>query len=117
LIENGLEHGGGRVLVRAERLGDTVHVTVSDGGPGLSRPIGDVEEAHWRVHRGHGLAIARDALAAIGARLETVDASEGPAVSIELDAFQAKGVRPRRAARARREAVTAPTPRRAAGQV
>jgi signal transduction histidine kinase len=83
LIANALEHGGGRVLVEGERSANTLRVMVSDGGheaPDLST----VGEADWRSARGHGLAIARDAVEAHGGRLVTRARLTGTAIAIEL---------------------------------
>jgi signal transduction histidine kinase len=116
LIENGLQHGGGRVVVRAERRGSSVRLTLSDGGRGMPR-IEVFEEAHWRITRGHGLAIARDALTAVGAEIETVETPDGRAVSIQLDVLEPKAVRPRKTGRRRRDPLPAAAASRAAGRV
>ena len=62
LICNALEHGGGRVSIEAERLSGRVRVTVRDQGPGIGVEIADRPDAHWGAIRGHGLAIAREAI-------------------------------------------------------
>lgn len=47
LVENAIKHGAsqienvGRILLRARRDGDRLHVSVHDNGPGLSTPAGD----------------------------------------------------------------------------
>jgi signal transduction histidine kinase len=62
LICNALEHGGGRVSIEGERLSGRVRVTVRDQGPGIGAEIADRSDAHWSSPRGHGLAIAREAI-------------------------------------------------------
>jgi len=69
LIANALEHAGGRVSIEGERCGDEVRVVIADRGPGLRRPLAKLNQQSSNVQRGHGLAIALDAIEAHGGRL------------------------------------------------
>ena len=82
LVTNALEHGGGRVLVEGERSGNVVRVLISDGGRGFE--LASIGEADWTSSRGHGLAIAREAVGAHGGRLVTRARLSGTAIAIEL---------------------------------
>jgi signal transduction histidine kinase len=83
LIANALEHGGGRVLVEGERLGARARVTISDGGPG-PRLHAKSTGASWHSPRGHGLAIASEAIEAHGGSLMSGVGGNGAALVLEL---------------------------------
>jgi signal transduction histidine kinase len=83
LIANALEHGGGRVLVEGERLGARARVTISDGGPG-PRQHANSTGASWHSPRGHGLAIASEAIEAHGGSLISGVGGNGAALVLEL---------------------------------
>jgi signal transduction histidine kinase len=75
LVENALRHGGGALVVQAQRRGDHAVVAVADDGPGIPDEL--VRSVFERGVSGAGgtglgLAIAREALAARGGRLELV---------------------------------------------
>jgi signal transduction histidine kinase len=84
LIANALEHGGGRVLVEGERNGSRVRIAISDGGTGLAVAPGSIEEAPPSSSRGHGLAIARDAIQQLGGTLSSTLRLGRAGVLIEL---------------------------------
>ncbi len=82
LVANALEHGGGRITVEGERSGNVLRVLISDGGQGFE--LSSIGEADWTSARGHGLAIAREAIEAHGGRLVTRARLSGTAITIEL---------------------------------
>ena len=64
VLANGVEHGGGRVQLRAERVGDKVRIAVCDEGA-IPRPGAGKRSAQELVassDRGRGLGIAAAAL-------------------------------------------------------
>ena len=71
LVANALEHGDGRVRLRARAQGDRVRIEVADEGPGLPAPVGDLTRRPraGRGRRGRGLAIAADIADRHGGRL------------------------------------------------
>jgi signal transduction histidine kinase len=84
LIGNALEHGGGQVLVDGERRGSCVRITISDGGSGLRSSPHDLVEAPVSSRRGHGLAIARNAVEVLGGSICTGVNMGRAAVVVEL---------------------------------
>lgn len=84
LIANALEHGGGHVLVEGDSCGTKARVTISDGGPGVRGLHTGSGRATWRSARGHGLAIAREAIEAHGGTLVIGRGGNGPALVVEL---------------------------------
>ncbi|MBB5937516.1 sensor histidine kinase [Streptomyces zagrosensis] len=80
VVDNALKFtpGGERVVVDVQTNGDTVRITVADGGPGLTtEELDRVGDRFWRSNRhqnvsgsGLGLSIARALLAAGGATIE-----------------------------------------------
>ena len=96
LIDNALSHSpeGGAIRIPIASNGDTVRVTVSDGGPGIAPEhlprvfdrFYQAGNAHrGNAHAGLGLAIAKRIVELHGARLE-VDSTlgEGTAFSFQL---------------------------------
>jgi signal transduction histidine kinase len=83
LIANALEHGGGRVLVEGERLGARARVTISDGGPG-PRLLDKRAGRSPHLLRGHGLAIASEAIDAHGGSLMGGVGGNGAGLVLEL---------------------------------
>jgi signal transduction histidine kinase len=83
LVTNALEHGGGRILVEGERSGNVLRVLICDGGRGVF-DLSGIGEPDWASARGHGLAIAREAVEAHGGRLVTRARLSGTAIAIEL---------------------------------
>ncbi|KNE79961.1 MULTISPECIES: sensor histidine kinase [Streptomyces] len=79
VVDNALKFtpGGGDVMVGVEAVGDTVRITVADGGPGLTEEELDrIGDRFWRSNRhqnvsgsGLGLSISRALLAAGGATI------------------------------------------------
>jgi signal transduction histidine kinase len=84
LIGNALEHGGGRVLVDGERCGSCVRITISDGGSGLRTSPHQLAESPVSARRGHGLAIARQAVEMLGGSISTGVNMGRAAVVVEL---------------------------------
>ncbi|MDB4956405.1 MAG: putative Phosphate regulon sensor histidine kinase PhoR [Myxococcales bacterium] len=97
LIDNAVKYGGGTpVMVRAERVGRFVRLTVSDAGPGI--PRGQEERIFERFYRidpgrsrnqggsGLGLAIVRSQLEAMGGRVWVEHANPGARFIVELEA-------------------------------
>ncbi len=80
VLANGVEHGGGRVQVRAERVGGRVRVAVCDEGAISGHGAGEqaAGEPPMRGHdRGRGLGIAAAALRHARGSLETPDFAHG----------------------------------------
>ena len=88
LVANALEHGDGRVRLRARAQGDRVRIEVADEGPGLPAPVGDLTRRPraGRGRRGRGLAIAADIADRHGGRLVAAPAARGARVALELPA-------------------------------
>jgi signal transduction histidine kinase len=98
LIGNALEHGGGRVLVDGERRGSRVRITISDGGAGLRVSPKELVEAPESSARGHGLAIARNAVESLGGTISASVSSGSAAVVVELPLELPVEAQPARAA-------------------
>lgn len=78
LLANALEHGAGRIELRAEHDGGCVRIAVSDEGTGVA---GSVRRPRAGAGaRGRGLAIAGDIARRYGGRLVPC----GPTIAIEL---------------------------------
>jgi signal transduction histidine kinase len=88
LVANAVEHGGGRVHIRAFANGDHVRVEVMDDGPGLPAPVPALLAAARgrRSHRGHGLAIAAAIARSHGGRLTSAPSHSGARLVLELPA-------------------------------
>jgi signal transduction histidine kinase len=99
LVANAAEHGGGRVSVRAGRIGRRVRIEVADSGPGLPAPVPVLVAAARgrRTARGHGLAIAASIAQRHGGSLTSAPSGRGARLVLELPAAPA---RPRPRARA-----------------
>jgi signal transduction histidine kinase len=97
VIANGLEHGGGRVVVEAERFGTRVRVSIIDGGSGLKGLPPEPRRAPRSSQRGHGLAIAARSVERHGGTIGFTRVSGRAAVVIELPLEQPtrERVRPR----------------------
>jgi DNA-binding response OmpR family regulator len=89
LVANALEHGDGRVRLRARAQGDRVRIEVDDEGPGLPASVGDLTRRPraGRGRRGRGLAIAADIADRHGGRLVAAPTARGARVAIELPAW------------------------------
>ena len=94
LIANGIEHGGGEVVVRVRGRRGRVALEVADGGPGLAAPIERLaarrrllRAAHW-PERGHGLTIVRQIAMAHGGRLSAAPCERGARLVLELPASE-----------------------------
>jgi signal transduction histidine kinase len=88
LLANAIEHGGGRVAVRAAAVSRRVRIEVTDTGPGLPAPIPQLVAAARgrRSARGHGLAIASAIAERHGGRLESAPSARGARVVLDLPA-------------------------------
>jgi signal transduction histidine kinase len=86
LIANALEHGGGAVVVRGSARHGLVRIVVSDLGPGLPAPVGELcrRTRRGRGARGRGLAIAAAVVRAHGGRLASAPSQQGARVVLEL---------------------------------
>jgi signal transduction histidine kinase len=86
LVANAIEHGGGRVCVRATLMGGHVRVEVRDDGPGLPAPLGVLvgSARGRRSHRGHGLAIAAAIARRHHGRLLALPSASGAHLVLEL---------------------------------
>jgi signal transduction histidine kinase len=80
LLANALEHGEGRIELRAGAEGSAVRIEVRDEGPGVARVLRRPRAG--RGERGRGLAIAADIARRHGGRMTPSDAG----VSIVLPA-------------------------------
>ena len=80
VLANAVEHGGGRVQLRADRVGARVRIAVCDEGTTSRHGAGERsagEQAPAR-DRGRGLGIAAAALRHAHGSLETPDLAHGP---------------------------------------
>jgi len=87
LVANAIEHGGGAVHVRTRTAGDQrARIEVTDGGPGLPAPIGELVSAARgrRTRRGHGLALVAGIAERHGGRLTTAPSPRGARLVLEL---------------------------------
>ena len=81
LLDNAVEHGGGRVEVRALKAGGFVRLEVADEGPGFAAAPGPDRSAG----HGRGVEVARAAAREAGGRLTLAPgAGIGASVAIEL---------------------------------
>ncbi|MEA2312827.1 MAG: two-component system, OmpR family, sensor kinase, partial [Solirubrobacteraceae bacterium] len=88
LVGNALEHGGGAVTVRVRTGGGEACVEVTDSGPGLPAPVGDLVAAARgrRTRRGHGLAIAAAIAREHGGRLTAAPSPAGARLVLAIPA-------------------------------
>ena len=91
LIANALEvlAGGGEISIDASRVGDAVHIVVSDNGPGVpgeikSKLFQPFVTAGKRNGLGLGLALARQTLLDHGGGLELVPSEKGARFRLRL---------------------------------
>jgi len=91
LIANAIEHGGRVVDVRGRVDGATVRIEVSDRGPGLPAPLGELTRCARRRRgaRGRGLTIAAAIAAGHGGHLGAAPAEHGARLVLELPALTA----------------------------
>jgi len=72
LIDNAIEHGGGRVKIDVSRSERGVRLAVCDRGAGpdaeTKSPTSVLARLTGRRRRGHGLSVVRDVAAALGGR-------------------------------------------------
>jgi signal transduction histidine kinase len=94
LMANAVEHGGGRVTVRAVATAERVRIEVADAGPGLPAPIPTLVAAARgrRSLRGHGLAIAAAVAERHGGRLASAPSARGARVILDLPQAPPDGV-------------------------
>jgi signal transduction histidine kinase len=92
LVANALEHGAGPVDLAVHRRAGSVRVEVSDRGPGLPAPVGELTRRRrrraGRGRRGRGLVIADQIARSHGGRLSTAPADVGARVALELPACE-----------------------------
>ncbi len=90
LVGNALEHGGGCVEVRLGRVGDRVSIEITDEGPGLPAPLGELtaRARGGRGSRGRGLAIVAEIAARHGGCVATAPAARGARLVLELPAWR-----------------------------
>jgi signal transduction histidine kinase len=71
LVDNALRHGAGRVVVAVRDAGGAVAIDVTDHGPGITAPTGELFARRSPHAAGHGigLALARSLTEAEGGRL------------------------------------------------
>jgi signal transduction histidine kinase len=76
LLDNAATHGGGAVTVTVRDASGALAIDVSDEGPGVSVPEGDlfVRRADTAAGHGIGLALARSLAEAEGGRLRLASA-------------------------------------------
>jgi signal transduction histidine kinase len=88
LIANAIEHGGGAVDVRGSARHGLVRILVTDLGPGLPAPVGDLcrRTRRGRGARGRGLGIASAVALAHGGRLTSAPSAQGARLVLELPA-------------------------------
>src|SRR4051812_46284910 len=86
LVANALEHGAGRVSVRAREVAGLLRIDVEDAGSGLPAPVDELAALarSGRGRRGRGLAIASDVARRCGGRVAAAPASCGARLVLEL---------------------------------
>jgi signal transduction histidine kinase len=88
LIANAIEHGAGPIEAGGRTDGPVVRIEISDHGPGLPAPVGELSRRGRRrsSHRGRGLEIAAGIAAAHGGRLAAAPSESGARLVLELPA-------------------------------
>ena len=88
LIANAIEHGAGPIEAKGRTDGAVVRIEISDHGPGLPAPVGELSRRARRrsSHRGRGLEIAAGIAAAHGGRLAAAPSESGARLVLELPA-------------------------------
>lgn len=81
LIDNAIEHGRGKVFVRARRVRGSIRIDVQDDGAG---PVSINAIKRGRARHGHGLAIVTDVAASHGGYVEAVPSANGGIVTLGL---------------------------------
>ena len=96
LIDNAIKYGANtKVSVRAERIGNSVRVSIADRGPGIPKGQEDrIFERFYRIDPGRsrdrggsglGLAIVKSQIEAMGGRVWVEPANPGARFIVELD--------------------------------
>jgi signal transduction histidine kinase len=97
LIANAIEHGGGRVAVRARAEAAEVRIEFTDRGPGLPSSVAQLaasRSGRRKGSRGHGLAIAAEIVAGHGGRLAAAPSNQGARLVLTLPAGTSLPQRP-----------------------
>jgi signal transduction histidine kinase len=86
LVANALEHGTGPVELTVRAAGGWARIEVSDRGPGLPAPVGELARRarRGRGRRGRGIAIACEVAARHGGRVLTAPSRDGARIALEL---------------------------------
>jgi signal transduction histidine kinase len=90
LIDNGERHGGGVKRVGVSREGETLRLSVTDGGPGLNGPArARMFDRYWRGSadgpgKGLGLALVRAVAERHGGTADTAVAPSGRGLCVSL---------------------------------
>lgn len=89
LVDNAIQHGQGRVLVRCRSAGGALAVDVEDEGPGVALPPDLVFRRGVSGADGHGigLAMARELVEAVGGRLDLTRSTPTAVFTMLLPGF------------------------------
>ncbi|HXS72844.1 MAG TPA: HAMP domain-containing sensor histidine kinase [Rhodanobacteraceae bacterium] len=91
LLRNAFDHGGKRIALQADRMGDEIRIRITDDGPGvdplhLPRIFDPFFSTRRDRHSGIGLAMARRIALAHGGSLSAQNTGQGTAFELRLPA-------------------------------